>query len=95
MIKCPHVSLSRGCVLPDWQQAVMPPTSKVEGRDVKANRLVNAASPYLRQHAYNPVDWHVWGPEAFAKAKREGKPNLPICWICNLLLVPCHGAREF
>ena len=37
------------------------------------NRLAHEQSPYLRQHAHNPVDWYPWGPEAFAKAKREGK----------------------
>jgi hypothetical protein len=31
----------------------------------KANRLINEKSPYLLQHAYNPVDWYSWGDEAF------------------------------
>jgi uncharacterized protein len=39
----------------------------------KANRLAGEVSPYLLQHAYNPVDWHPWGPEAFALAKKENK----------------------
>ncbi len=34
-----------------------------------ANRLINEKSPYLRQHAYNPVEWYPWGEEAFNKAK--------------------------
>ncbi|NEW06414.1 DUF255 domain-containing protein [Paenibacillus sp. SYP-B3998] len=38
------------------------------------NRLVNEKSPYLLQHAHNPVDWYAWGEEAFSKASREGKP---------------------
>jgi len=38
------------------------------------NRLRHETSPYLLQHASNPVDWYPWGPEAFAKAKAEGKP---------------------
>lgn len=33
------------------------------------NRLINEASSYLLQHAYNPVDWYLWGDEAFEKAK--------------------------
>ena len=37
------------------------------------NRLAKEASPYLLQHAHNPVDWYPWGEEAFAKAKKEGK----------------------
>jgi len=38
------------------------------------NRLENASSPYLRQHAGNPVDWYEWGEEAFARARAEDKP---------------------
>ena len=41
---------------------------------VKTNRLAKEKSPYLRQHATNPVDWYPWGEEAFAKAKKENKP---------------------
>lgn len=40
------------------------------------NRLANATSPYLLQHAENPVDWYPWGEEALAKAKEEDKPIL-------------------
>ncbi len=40
----------------------------------KWNRLIHAKSPYLRQHADNPVDWYPWGPEALEKARREDKP---------------------
>lgn len=40
------------------------------------NRLALATSPYLLQHAHNPVDWFAWGEEAFAKAKKENKPVL-------------------
>src|SRR5947207_3006321 len=38
------------------------------------NRLAGESSPYLLQHAHNPVDWFPWGPEAFAKARKERKP---------------------
>jgi uncharacterized protein len=38
------------------------------------NRLIREKSPYLRQHAHNPVDWHPWGDEAFELARREDKP---------------------
>ncbi len=38
------------------------------------NRLINEKSPYLLQHAHNPVDWFPWGDEAFDKAKKEDKP---------------------
>src|SRR6266508_3861946 len=40
------------------------------------NRLGTETSPYLRQHADNPVDWYPWGDEAFARAKAEDKPLL-------------------
>ncbi len=39
----------------------------------KANKLINESSPYLLQHAYNPVDWYPWGDEALEKAKAEDK----------------------
>jgi uncharacterized protein YyaL (SSP411 family) len=38
------------------------------------NRLADEKSPYLLQHAYNPVYWYPWGDEAFQKAKKENKP---------------------
>lgn len=46
----------------------------IEGKDRKKNRLIQEKSPYLLQHAYNPVDWYPWGEEAFSKAARESKP---------------------
>lgn len=49
----------------------MNPTSEAEK---KPNRLINEQSPYLLQHAYNPVDWFSWCSEAFEKAKIEDKP---------------------
>jgi uncharacterized protein YyaL (SSP411 family) len=54
------------------------------------NRLANETSPYLRQHADNPVDWYAWGPEALAKAKREDKPILlsigyAACHWCHVM----------
>ena len=42
----------------------------------KANRLINSSSPYLLQHAYNPVNWYPWEEEALEKAKAEDKPIL-------------------
>ncbi len=38
------------------------------------NRLIDENSPYLLQHAYNPVAWYPWSEEAFEKARRENKP---------------------
>ncbi len=56
----------------------------------RANRLANSSSPYLLQHAYNPVDWYPWGEEAFAKARRENKPILlsigySTCYWCHVM----------
>lgn len=56
----------------------------------KANRLSNETSPYLLQHAYNPVDWFPWGEEAFQKARDEGKPVLlsigySTCHWCHVM----------
>lgn len=54
------------------------------------NHLHNETSPYLLQHANNPVDWHPWGPEALAKAKKENKPILvsigySACHWCHVM----------
>ncbi|MDQ6612215.1 MAG: thioredoxin domain-containing protein, partial [Gemmatimonadota bacterium] len=54
------------------------------------NRLATESSPYLRQHADNPVDWYPWGSEAFAKAKSEDKPVLlsvgyAACHWCHVM----------
>lgn len=49
---------------------VVPAADKPKG---KPNKLAAESSPYLLQHAHNPVDWHPWGPEAFALAQKEGK----------------------
>src|SRR6266403_4871116 len=56
----------------------------------KANRLIDEQSPYLRQHAYNPVDWYAWGPEALARAKSENKPIMlsigySACHWCHVM----------
>ncbi|HUK64978.1 MAG TPA: DUF255 domain-containing protein, partial [Dongiaceae bacterium] len=40
----------------------------------RTNRLAREKSPYLLQHATNPVDWYPWGDEAFARARAEDKP---------------------
>lgn len=40
----------------------------------KPNSLIHEKSPYLLQHAYNPVNWMAWSPEAFQKAHKENKP---------------------
>src|SRR6476659_1156391 len=54
------------------------------------NRLARATSPYLQQHAANPVDWYPWGEEALARARREDKPILlsigySACHWCHVM----------
>ncbi len=61
----------------------------VQGK-FKANRLAKEQSPYLLQHAYNPVDWYPWGDEAFAKAREEDKPiflsiGYATCHWCHVM----------
>ena len=57
------------------------------------NRLARERSPYLLQHAHNPVDWYPWGDEAFAKARARGQADLPVDRLLDLPLVPRDGAR--
>ncbi len=57
---------------------------------MKTNRLINEKSPYLLQHAKNPVDWYPWGKEAFEKARREDKPvflsiGYSTCHWCHVM----------
>ena len=59
----------------------------------KSNKLINEQSPYLLQHAYNPVDWYPWGEEAFEKAKCREQTNFSFDWIFNMPLVSCDGER--
>lgn len=54
------------------------------------NRLIHEKSPYLLQHAFNPVDWYPWGEEAFAKARSEDKPiflsiGYSTCYWCHVM----------
>ena len=54
------------------------------------NRLATSKSPYLLQHADNPVDWYPWGPEAFARAQKEDKPiflsiGYATCHWCHVM----------
>jgi uncharacterized protein YyaL (SSP411 family) len=58
----------------------------------KANKLINETSPYLLQHAHNPVNWFPWGQEAFEKAKNENKPiflsiGYSTCHWCHVMEV--------
>src|SRR5499426_4344875 len=61
-----------------------------DGRPRYTNRLFLETSPYLLQHAHNPVDWHAWGDEAFETARRLGRPVLlsvgySTCHWCHVM----------
>ncbi len=63
------------------------------------NHLRNATSPYLLQHAHNPVDWYEWTNEALAKAKREDKPILvsigySSCHWCHVMERECFESED-
>jgi uncharacterized protein len=63
------------------------------------NRLADEKSPYLLQHAHNPVDWYPWGEEAFAKARRENKPiflsvGYSTCHWCHVMAHESFGNEE-
>ena len=61
-----------------------------DGSPKYTNALIDETSPYLRQHAHNPVDWHPWGEEAFELARREQKPiflsiGYSTCYWCHVM----------
>ena len=63
-----------------------------KGETTFINRLILEDSPYLLQHAHNPVNWYGWGSEAFAAAQREGKPiflsiGYSTCHWCHVMEV--------
>jgi len=58
------------------------------------NRLIAESSPYLLQHAHNPVDWNPWGPEALDRARRENRPiflsvGYSTCYWCHVMERQC------
>ncbi|HOI12251.1 MAG TPA: DUF255 domain-containing protein, partial [Methanoculleus sp.] len=58
--------------------------------ELPPNRLIHEQSPYLLQHAHNPVDWYPWGEEAFSRAREEGKPiflsiGYSACHWCHVM----------
>lgn len=65
----------------------------------RANRLARQSSPYLLQHAHNPVDWWAWGPDAFAEARRRDVPILlsigySTCYWCHVMERECFEQDE-
>ena len=65
------------------------PDSSHSQQHAYSNRLIDSNDPYLLLHAHNPVEWYPWGPEAFAKAKRENRPiflsiGYSTCYWCHV-----------
>jgi uncharacterized protein YyaL (SSP411 family) len=65
-------------------------TAAAESAPKHTNRLIHETSPYLLQHAHNPVEWHPWGEEALRRAREEGKPILlsvgySACHWCHVM----------
>ena len=63
------------------------------------NRLSQETSPYLLQHAHQPVDWYPWGPEALDKARREDKPiflriGYAACHWCHVMSRECFDNAD-
>jgi hypothetical protein len=68
-------------------------------RVTTSNRLARETSPYLRQHADNPVDWYPWGEEAFARARAEDRPVIlsvgySACHWCHVMAHDCFEDPE-
>jgi uncharacterized protein YyaL (SSP411 family) len=72
----------------------------MSGEKQSANRLIHAASPYLQQHAHNPVDWFPWSDQAFEKARREDKPvflsiGYSTCHWCHVMAHESFENEQF
>ncbi|MCG6535682.1 MAG: thioredoxin domain-containing protein, partial [Syntrophales bacterium LBB04] len=70
-----------------------------QGSEKKYNRLIEEKSPYLLQHATNPVDWYPWRDEAFERARREQKPiflsiGYSTCHWCHVMERESFEDRE-
>ncbi len=91
----PQLALANAAAQADIQQVTVnnflqaaEAVAKKEGR--KANHLIDESSPYLLQHAYNPVNWYAWGEAAFKKARKENKPiflsiGYSTCHWCHVM----------
>ena len=79
-----------GAFLPGIAVHAQAPTVSATPSIEPTNRLIHEKSPYLLQHAHNPVDWYPWGEEAFTKARKENKPiflsvGYSTCHWCHVM----------
>ncbi len=75
------------------------PMPQSESEHAHTNRLIDETSPYLLQHAHNPVNWYPWGEEAFERAKREDKPiflsvGYSTCYWCHVMEIESFESEE-
>src|SRR5208337_4446123 len=73
--------------------------ASTEEKKATANRLIHETSPYLLQHAYNPVDWYPWSQEALDKSKTEDKPiflsiGYATCHWCHVMEMECFNDKQ-
>jgi uncharacterized protein YyaL (SSP411 family) len=76
--------------LHSWRLSPVAHSKEQKNPEKQANRLIHEKSPYLLQHAFNPVDWYPWGDEAFEKAQKEDKPiflsiGYSTCHWCHVM----------
>ena len=76
--------------LHSWRPMPVAHAKEHKNLEKQPNRLIHEKSPYLLQHAYNPVDWYPWGDEAFEKARQEDKPiflsiGYSTCHWCHVM----------
>ncbi|MFQ5502275.1 MAG: DUF255 domain-containing protein, partial [Phycisphaerae bacterium] len=74
-------------------------TAEKETTHKFTNPLINATSPYLLQHAHNPVNWYPWGPEALERARKENKPiflsiGYSACHWCHVMERECFENED-
>jgi uncharacterized protein YyaL (SSP411 family) len=77
-------------LIAQWSDLEVKGGGAVSVQPKHTNQLIHEASPYLLQHAHNPVDWYPWGDEAFTKAKKDNKPiflsiGYSTCHWCHVM----------
>jgi uncharacterized protein YyaL (SSP411 family) len=82
-----------------WLVTATATSAESTPRSERTNRLAQEKSPYLLQHAHNPVDWYPWGEEAFAKARKENKPiflsiGYSTCHWCHVMAHESFESEE-
>ena len=88
--QCLYRTVAAAIVVGAGSSTAMSDDHAAGGHAFPANGLINETSPYLLQHAYNPVHWYPWGEEAFEAARRENKPiflsiGYSTCYWCHVM----------